>query len=386
MDRSGNRHWVDDHPGTAVGRPHDWALRGRHAWHRHPRLLLAVRTAVAAAVAWVLATLLPAPLPDYAYYAPLGAVVTSSLTLAGSARESLRILAAILTGAAIGASVERFDLPGLLAIGLVVAVGTAVGGWRALGSAGSWVPTSALFVLVLGQQDPGGYVLAYAGLVLLGAVIGLTMTAALPPLPLTPAEEQVERLRNMLAAQLDALAGGLQQDHPPTRAEWRARSQTIEPVLAQMRSAVQQADEARRGNRRARHYQQQAERLYAQARALESLAFLVEELTETIAETEVADHRYVALGPALRPPAAEALARLAEVLRTIEGPAADAAVTRRAYVALHDLAEALRQARRSTDDDLFTAGSLVEAIRRCLAAVVPEELAQQEDRARGSSE
>jgi uncharacterized membrane protein YgaE (UPF0421/DUF939 family) len=374
-----------DHPrGTAAVRPQDWVLKGKQAWYRHPRLLLAARTALAAAIAWVLARSLPAPLSEYPYYAPLGAVVTSSITLAGSARESVRVLVAVLAGAAIGASVEIVDVPELPAIALVVALGTLVGGWRALGSEGTWVPTSALFVLVLGQRDPGDYVLAFAGLVLLGALVGLGVTAALPSMALTPAAEQIERLRDTLAAQLDALAEGLHQAHPPSKGEWRSRLRAIEPVLAQMRSAVQQADEARRGNRRIRHYQHQADRLYAQARALESLALLVEDLTELIAETEVAEHRHVALGPSLRPPAAEALARLAEVLRTIDGAAADQAATRRAYAGMYRLADELREARRTTDDDLFTASSLVEAVRRCLAAVVPEELAQQEDRTRGS--
>ncbi|RBY86671.1 hypothetical protein DQ244_18500 [Blastococcus sp. TBT05-19] len=372
-------------PRLPVGAARVWIARGRRAWYRNPRWLLTVRTAAAAAVAWALAQLLPSPLQDYSYYAPLGAVVTSSITLAGSARESVRVLLAILGGAVIGVVVDWLEAPGLLAIALVVALGTLAGGWRRLGAAGSWVPTSALFVLVLGQQDTGGYVLAYAGLVLLGAVVGLAMTALLPPLALTPADEEVTRLRETLAVQLTALAEGLRQQHPPTRDEWRARSHAIDPVLVQMRTAVQQADDARRGNRRVRKYQQQADRLYAQARALESLAFLVEDLTELIAETEVAEHQKVALGPSLRPAAAEALDRLADVLRTIDGAAADAGTTRDAYAALHRLTGDLREARRGSDDDLFTASSIAEAIRRCLAAVVPEELARQDDRDRGTS-
>jgi uncharacterized membrane protein YgaE (UPF0421/DUF939 family) len=375
---------MDRQPGSP-GRPHDWMLKAKRAWYRHPRLLLAVRTALAAAIAWVLAKFFPAPLSDYPYYAPLGAVVTSSITLAGSARESVRVLMAVLAGGAIGTSVQYLEVPELLALALVVALGTLVGGWSVLGSEGSWVPTSGLFVLVLGQGDPGDYVVAYAGLVLLGALVGLGVTAVLPSMALTPAAEQIERLRETLAEQLTALSDGLQQAHPPAKEEWRARSRAIDPVLAQMRSAVQQADEARRGNRRARHYRHQADRLYAQARALESVAFLVEDLTEMIAETEIAEHQRVALGPSLRPAAADAVARLADVLRTIDGATADEGATRRAYAGMHRLADGLREARRTTGDDLFAAGSLVEVIRRALAAVVPQELAQQEDRARGAS-
>ena len=349
---------------------------------RHPRVVLAVKTALAAGLAWALAQSFPAPLGDYPFYAPLGAVVTSSITLVGSVRESAEILLALVLGAGIGVVLTALPVPDLVSLAVAVAVGMVLAGWRRLGDAGSWVPTSAFFVLVFGGSDPTGYVLELVGLVLVGALVGLGVTAAFPPLPLAPAQTEVQRLRETLAGQLAALADGLRREHPPSRHEWRDRMRAVDPVLAQMRSAVQQAQEARRGNRRARKHQQDAERLYAQARALENLALLVEALTQMIADTEVADRRQVALGPALRPPAAEALARLGEVLHGIEDSSANPDTTRRAYDALHRLADQLRAARKQTDDDLFAASSIVEGIRRCLAAVVPQELAQEEDRAR----
>ncbi|MGY1747805.1 hypothetical protein [Modestobacter sp. SYSU DS0511] len=256
-----------------------------------------------------------------------------------------------------------------------------LGTWRRLGNAGSWVPTTALFALVFGGNDPTGYVLALVGLVLLGALVGLGVTVAFPPVPLGPAQTEMHRLRETLAGQLADLADGLQRDHPPSRHEWRDRMRAVDPVLDQMRSAVQQAGEARRGNRRVRRYQSDADRLYAQARALEGLALLIEDLTQLIADTEVAENDRVALGPSLRRPAAAALAQLGEVLRSMSGPSADPEDTRKGYEALHRLVDELRAARRETEDDLFTASSIVEGIRRCLAAVVPQELAEDEDRA-----
>ncbi|MGY1721240.1 aromatic acid exporter family protein [Blastococcus sp. SYSU DS0552] len=299
------------------------------ALEERPRTVLALKTGVAASVAWAVAQLLPGPAVDYPFYAPLGAVVTSSVTLVGSARESAQVLLAIVAGAVLGVAVGQLGVPNLVAIGLVVCLGTILGGWRVLGGASSWVPTSALFVLIFGGGDPLGYVVAYAGLVLLGAVIGLGVTAAVPPLTLAPAQRAVAQLRETLIGQLEELADGLQQDHPPSRHEWRDRIRRIDPVLDGMRSALRQAHEARYGNPRLRRRQQDADRLYAQARALESLAFLVEDLTQLIADTEVAEHRRVALGPDLRPPAAAALDQLAAVLRTIDGQSADPAATRR---------------------------------------------------------
>ena len=354
----------------------DHRLRGwasvRRTWARHPRIGLAVRAAVAASTAWWLAQLLPGPLDDYPYYAPLGAVIaTTAATLAGSVRESAQTVASIAVGAAVALAGDALSGNRLVTVAVVVAAGVLLAGWPVLGSASSWLPTSALFVLILGHDNPTGYVLGYAGLTFLGALVGVLVAAAFPPLPLAPAEQSLGTLRETLAGQLDDVVDGLRQEHPPTQEEWRGRIRTIDPLLAQMRAAVQQTDEARRGNRRARHYRLVADRLYRQARALERLTLLVEDLTLVIAETEIAENERVALGPHLRPAAAWTLAALADVLRSVDGAAADAEAVRRADAAVEEFTAELRRARATTDDDLFEAGNIVDNVRRSLAAVRP---------------
>ncbi|MCZ2810839.1 hypothetical protein O2W15_05265 [Modestobacter sp. VKM Ac-2979] len=358
--------------------PRSWSGALERTWARNPQIGLALRAAIAATIAWALIQLLPQPAQEYPYYAPFGAVIAISTTLAGSARTTAQSVAAIAIGAAVALAVDGLPVPIVARVGLVVTAGMLLAGWHRLGGSGSWVPTSALFVLIIGGGDPVDYVLGFAGLTFLGALIGTAVLAVFPPLPLAPSQTELGRLRDLLAAQLEDLADGLQQEHPPTEDEWRERIHTIDPVLAQMRAAVQQTDEARRGNLRARRHQQVADRQYAQARALERLTLMVEDLTQLIAETETADVSHVALGPALRPSAASALTGLADVLRSVEGPAAEPDTTRAAYDELHALEVQLRRARQSTDDDLFAASSVALAIRRCLAAVVPEELAEEE--------
>lgn len=339
----------------------------------HPRIGLAVKAALAASAAWALVQLVPGPAADYPYYAPLGAVIATSTTLAGSAREALQAVTAIALGAVVALGVDALAGPNVLTIAAVIAIGVLLAGWHRLGSASTWLPTSALFVLIIGNDNPLPYVAGFAGLTLMGALVGLAVTAALPPLPLTPARHQLARLRETLAGQLDDLVTGLQQEHPPSSVEWRGRIHAIDPVLAQMRTAVEQADEARRGNRRARTYRDDADRQYRQARALERLAFLVEDLTQLVAETEIAENEHVALGPSLRPAAARALDRLAHVLRSVEGAAADPEATDQALEALQELTAQLRRARATSDDDLFAASSIVQIVRRSLDAVLPEE-------------
>ncbi|MGY1753553.1 hypothetical protein [Blastococcus sp. SYSU D01042] len=345
--------------------------RARRVWARHPRLGMALKAALAASLAWALVRLVPGPAADYPYYAPLGAVIATSTTLTGSAREAAQAVTAISLGAAVALAAEALAGPNLLTIALVVAVGVLVAGWSRLGGARSWVPTSALFVLVIGSGDPTAYVLGYCGLTLLGALVGLAVTAAFPPLPLAPAQAQLQLLRTELAEQLDDLADGLRQESPPTEEGWRERTRTIDPLLAQMRAAVGQALESQRGNRKARRYAEDAGQQVRQARALERLTLLVEELTDVLADTERAEFEQVALGPALRPATARVLAALAGALRSVRAESADPDALRTADEALRRLTDDVRRTRTSTQEDLFVAGSVIDAVRRGLISLSP---------------
>ncbi len=358
-------------------RPALRAARGRalRVWARHPRLGMAVKAALAASLAWALVQVVPGPAAEYPYYAPLGALIATSTTLTGSAREAAQTVTAISLGAAVALAADALAGPNLLTIALVVALGVLLGGWARLESARSWVPTSGLFVLIIGNTNPTGYVLGYAGLTLLGALVGLAVTAAFPPLPLAPAQAEVGALRDTLAGQLDDLADGLRQEGAPTAEDWQARTRTIDPVLARMRAAVEQAREAQRGNRRARRFAEDHRLQLRQARRLERLTLLVEELTDVLADTERAEFERVALGPALRPAAARALSALADALRSVDAETADPETLRHAEEAHEQLRDAVRRTRTATQDDLFVAGSVIDAVRRGLMSLSPPDAA-----------
>ncbi|MGY1886209.1 aromatic acid exporter family protein [Blastococcus sp. SYSU DS0753] len=358
--------------GDGSGHRRSWWGAARRTWARHPRIGLAMRAAVAATLAWWLALLVPGPLSDYPYYAPLGAVIaTTASTLAGSVRSSVQTVAAIALGAGVALVGDVLIGQRLVTLAVVIAVSVVLSGWEWLGSASSWLSTAALFILLFGNENTTAYVLGYLGLTFMGALVGLAVTAAFPPLPLAPAEQTLATLRDALAGQLDDLVDGLRQDHPPTQDEWRGRIRTLDPLLAHMRDAVRLTDEARRGNRRATRYREAADRQYRQARALERLTLLVEDLTQLIAETELADLETVPLGPRLRPPASRALAALADVLRSVGGATADPEAVRRADAALAEFTTELRRARATTDDDLLDAGNIAGAVRRSLESVRP---------------
>ncbi|MFC7405551.1 hypothetical protein [Georgenia alba] len=285
------------------------------AWADHPRVAMAVRAALAAAIAWWLARLLPDPAAEYPFYAPLGAVVATTFTLAGSVRESLQAVAAIAIGGAIAHAADFVgseDNP--VTVAVVVAVGVLLAGWRRLGAMASWTTTGALFTLVIGGGETF-YIGVFAGLVLLGGAVGIAINAVFPPLPLAPAVQAVQHVRSSLANQVHDLAEALAQNEPLDDEEWRRRQHNLEPQRSRMRAALDTASEARQGNIRARRHREALDELVRHGRGLDRVALLVQDLVDLLSMHERPDYEMVALGPDLRPAAADMVGGLERVVR-----------------------------------------------------------------------
>ncbi|MGN6574787.1 MAG: FUSC family protein [Nocardioides sp.] len=344
-------------------------------WQQH--LNISVKAALASALSWLAVQPLPGVADDYPYYAPLGAVIAVTSTVAGSIRESLQGLAAILTGAALALIVMQTDLPVVADLAVVVGIGTVVSGWQRYGAKASWVPITGLFVLIIGRGDAVDYAIAYLGLTSLGAAIGIALNIAFPPLALQPMSTSVTRLRGELADQLDELAEGLSQETPLTAEEWEAHKREIRPTLEEMQRIVGHATDGRRANWRARRWSDHAEQRYQQARALQQVAFLIEDIAALVVDQERAELEVVALGPELRPHAAQALRCLGQALCSVEADTADPDRLRAADRAVAGLAEAIRDARQRSRDDMFAAGTVVSGARRAIASLTPAELRDQ---------
>jgi uncharacterized membrane protein YgaE (UPF0421/DUF939 family) len=339
----------------------------------HPRIALAAKAALATAGAWALVQPLGGPADDYPYYAPLGAMIAVGTTVAGSVRESLQSLLAIVLGAGLALVIGMAGAPEIAGVGIVVAVGTLMGGWWRTGSKSDWVPLTALFVLIIGNPDPIDYAIAYLGLTTLGAAVGIGVDLAFPPLPLTPTQSSVARLRSRLAEQLDELADGLLQETPPDHDGWHSRRREIRPLTLEMHDMVRQATEAMRANWRAGRWRHEADRQYRQAKALEQLAFLVEQMTLFLTAREQAEREEVPLGPDLRPYAAHAFQETAETLRFADAPVVEQEGLRDMQAAVTRLAEEVRAVRDRTGGDLFGAGSVVLTLRRVIDSISPED-------------
>lgn len=351
----------------------------------HPRWSLAIKGALGATLAWFAGNLAPEPFSAYPYYAPLGAVLATTSTVVRSVRESLQTVAAVLVGAVIARAVDALPLPGPLEITLVVGLALLCMGWRILGEMGSWAGTSAILVLILGSGGGLGYIGSYAGLIVVGAAIGIGINLLLPPLPLTPSEIALERLREGLAEQTAALANWLEHDGLLDPDEWERRRRQLSPTIETARTAVAQMHEAARVNRRARRsaYRDWAASQTRRSGALGTAAEVVDEIMRLLVEWERGGRDDLALGHRLRPVFATTLRAFATALRAAEtrdaqsssepGVAAQEAAdaVRRLDDALAELRTQVRQTRRSSEQDHFVAGALVLDLARGAEALRP---------------
>jgi uncharacterized membrane protein YgaE (UPF0421/DUF939 family) len=253
---------------------------------RQPWVQRGIRAALAAGLAWQVALLIPS-MSEYAYYAPLGALIAVHPTVADSAAAAWRTVLAILLGFALAVGVYEVSsgLPGALVIALIVALSIGLEQWRVLREHASWVSFAAVLMITVGTTDPTAYALRYAGLTLLGAVIGVLVTTVLfPPMQLTVAERRVATARRLLAEQLDRMAAALRRGELPEPGAWELEGHALGVALDQMRSAEAVVERARRANPRARRWQGTAASIREQSRALDRVAVLVDDLTTLVVQ------------------------------------------------------------------------------------------------------
>ena len=216
---------------------------------RYTRVHLAIKAALAVAIAWTVAPFVPGVAAEYPYYAPLGALVSMYPTISGSAKAGLQTLAGLVAGIALALAGLLFGSPTTLTIALVVGVGVLLAGIPNLGAGRDYLPMAALFVLVVGIDDPDGYSLGYTAQMLVGVVVGLTINAVLfPPLHLNGAVDGLASLRLALARQLKEMGTAISESWPPKHEDWSNRRTELISFSREVRESVQLADRSRHGN------------------------------------------------------------------------------------------------------------------------------------------
>ena len=339
---------------------------------REPWVQRGVRAALAAALAWQVAVLLPPAIAQYAYYAPLGAIIAVHPTVADSAAAAWRTVVAILLGFALAVVVHELTaaIPGALTIALIVALAIGIEQWRLLQEHASWVSFAAVLMLTVGTAaDPARYAVAYAGLTLLGAAIGVLVTTVLfPPLQLTTAVRRIETTRTLLAQHLRDIAAGLRRGDVPSPDQWVRRGQELEAALDRMRRAEGVVERARRANPRARRWGGTAASIREQSRALDRVAVLVDDLTMLVVELQPHRRGIDRIDGGTGWVLADALDSLAHVVcipYQDEGADREAAI-RAADDALRRLTTLLRTSDVADDEGFFALGAVTVGMHRSL--------------------
>lgn len=328
------------------------------------RVFMAAKAAIAGAIAWYAAQLIPGA-TAYAYYAPFGAVIAMTFSIADSLRQCVRSVAAIAIGAglALGAGTV-IHLEGA-AVAVIIFVGLLIAAWHSLGTMGGWIPMTALFVLIIGDVNPGQFVGAYVGLTLLGAVIATVVNIAIPPMPVAAYGRLEDQMRGRLADHVDGLADWLDSGGEESRTDLDEQ-RVLTPLLHELWSATDRTSDEQRVNPRARWHATRAARQQEAARRLERLIYLAQEISHLVAQGLV-DGRSDCLDADERSTASGALRAYAATLRW----AGSGSRTERQRIA--DGSEAVRRFANAVGSDTdWLAISMVVSIRRSLQILLPE--------------
>jgi uncharacterized membrane protein YgaE (UPF0421/DUF939 family) len=338
----------------------------------HPRLLQAVKTAVAVAIAWKLAPYMPGVADEYPYYAPLGVIVASYPTLMGSVKNAGQTLAGLAIGIALAAAVVIFSEPSVLTVSLVVGVGMLFGGIRQLGAGREYVPIAGLFVLIVGGPDADGYSIGYLSQMSLGIVVGLLVNLLVaPPLQVTAAVKELSRLRAALGAHLESVADALNASWPPEESEWSKQGETLAGTTTAVRRALADADESRRINPRARIRPHDLTSDYDDLKALENATFYVRDLTDVLAGAAWGTPVPVELPEPLRPPLGAAARATSAVVHEWDNGDTSVASLEAAEAAVAAVTQAIHDHRELGADAIVAASAATLDLTRLLAALRP---------------
>lgn len=253
------------------------------------RLMLAVKTALAAAVAWYLAPYVPFADNDYSYYAPLGVLISMYPTLAGSARAGGQTLVGLALGIALGLGalgLVLLDVPGVIAVAAVIGLGILFGGLRALGAGRDWVAIAGLFVLLIGGSAPDEFSLSYLLTTAFGVAVGvITNLVIFPPLYLRRASSRLSALRDATASALRDISSAMTRD-PVNSDDIRNAIDGLGAMLTAVEGDVGEAQESSRGNPRGRRRRGDRDLIASRMQAVQRTTQAALELADTLLKAE----------------------------------------------------------------------------------------------------
>lgn len=336
------------------------------------RVLLAAKAALAVGLSWFLASHLPGSADKYAYYAPLGALVSMYPTFMGSVRIGLQTLVGLSLGIILAIGVLLLGNPNIVTISLAVGLGVLLAGQPRLGAGREYVPVATLLVLIIGGRNADAFSFGYAIQMGLGVVVGLVVNVTIfPPLTLDAARLRISRGRNVLIGQLEDVAKALAEQWPPEHEDWAGREQVLAATVRDIRGAVHGAHESHRANPRA--YRRSRHRLVAESfddlAVLENITFYIRDLTEVLAGAIWGGSFEVHLKVELCEPIGRCLQAVADVLTAWDEGSAGEETFDGARDALKYLTAALANQSGSDASSLTPGAAVALDVQRILVAL-----------------
>ncbi|MGV0108749.1 FUSC family protein [Arthrobacter sp. CP30] len=361
-------------PGRRLRVPRlDPALKSRmRAAAVNPQLLLAAKAALAAALAWTLALAIPGTPSEYPYYAPLGALLAMYPTVSGTLKLGLQTVVGLTLGIVLAYVAVWAGDPNWITIGFVVGAGVLLSGFlRRTAGGGSGIASAGLFVLVIGNEDLG-YSLGYLVQTVVGVGVGLAVSALIfPPLHLNDAVGQMSLLRRTAARDLQQMGQALEEDWAEDDARWAEVRDGLSASARNARSALQYADESRKGNVRRRFHPRDVREDYRHVEVLEVVASHTLNITNLLQDALHGTSRERPLPVAVRPALQSAFTAVGDVLDLWTVEEDDAAMLAAAERALRDL-EAAAYGTSSREVPFGAAAAIGMSLHRILQAVRPD--------------
>lgn len=213
------------------------------------RIAIAVRTAIAAMVAWLIGSQTGGDFDNYAYAAPLGAFVAVGTTVFTIGRTALQQAIGMAGGAVLGMLMIWLDWNGILEIGLIGLVAVLLQGVPRFSQGATVVPVVAVLVILFGGANPDRYAIGYVGQFALGMAVGVIVNAlVLPALYDKETRTRIREAVDDLAQRVDVLAETMHGPWPPERRDWAGWGSELRAVVEQLDQQVSEAREARRFN------------------------------------------------------------------------------------------------------------------------------------------
>ncbi len=312
--------------------------------------MLVGKTALAVGLAWLIAPHMPGVTDEYPYYAPLGALVSMYPTLMGSARSGLQTLLGLATGIGLATLVIVTVGPNWWTIPVVVGLGVLISGTGWFGVGREYVPMAALFVLIIGGQNADEYSIGYLAQMAVGVVVGILVNLVIAPAPLTAvAAAKVEAFRRQLGEHLHDIGTAVTETWPPETGQWAEDAASLADTTSELRVALTEADESRRGNPRAWGRRAETRHIHEELDRLDRIAHLIRDIADAIADTIWEKPGALSLDPELPEPLSAACHAVVDVI------ARDDQSSSEAHRARGEAARAIRLLLERVDDRTFDA-------------------------------